>query len=103
MYLGTTPTISIKVNEELELDNIKQIWFTISSNTHKITKTIDDVFLDDEEKTISITLSQEETLLFSAGYVYVQIRVLTKNDEAYATPITKTRFERILEGGIIHE
>jgi hypothetical protein len=103
MYLGTTPTITLKINTDFDFKDVKQIWFTISSMSKKITKTIDDVILDNDNKTMSITLTQEETFYFSAGIIEVQARILTINGEALATPIKTTSFERVLEGGVISE
>jgi hypothetical protein len=107
MYRGTTPTITLKINTDFDFDYIKQVWFTVAfmSNvdfmSKKVTKTIEDVVLDNDKKTISITLSQEETLLFAPGNVSIQVRILTKNDEAFATPIKTAKFEQILEEGVM--
>lgn len=103
MYLGTTPTITLRITTDFNMDNIKQVWFTIASINNKLTKTINDVKIDSDDKTISVTLTQEETLSFSSGMIKVQARILTKNDEAFATPIKESKFEKILKGGVISE
>ena len=47
MYRGTTPTIAIKLNTDIKLESLKQIWVTFDNGGGKvITKTIDDVVID---------------------------------------------------------
>lgn len=101
MYRGTTPTITLKLNTELDFSKIVQVWFTVKSETADITKDFSQVEIDNDEKTISATLSQEETLMLKAGDVRVQARVLTDDDKAFATPIKTTKIGTILKDGVI--
>ena len=66
MYRGTTPTIAIKLNTDIKLESLKQIWVTFDNGGGKvITKTIDDVVIDTESQKMKVSLSQEETLSFT--------------------------------------
>jgi hypothetical protein len=106
MYRGTTPTITLRIETELEFSKIKQVWFTISTvaiSNRTITKTITDLSLDADNKTISCTLTQEESLSLPEGNVEIQARILVDDGKAFATPISKLPVEKILEGGVIYE
>jgi hypothetical protein len=101
MYRGTTPTITLKVKTDFDFDYIKEIWFTIASISKKVTKTKSQCYVDNDAKTISTILTQEETLIFSAGNVNVQARILTKDGQAFATPIKHLAMNSILTEGVI--
>jgi hypothetical protein len=101
MYRGTTPTITFKISSDLNFNYIKEVWFTLVSGSKKITKTKSECSLDEDAKTISITLTQEETLKFSTGSVNVQMRILTKEGKAFATPIKTLSINNILKEGVI--
>lgn len=103
MYRGTTPSITFHINTELNLNEIVECWVTFKSkSSNKIqTYTLDDLILDSEEKTITITMTQEDTLYFSPGTVEVQIRLRTSDDLAYASNIKELDINRILKDGEI--
>jgi hypothetical protein len=58
--------------------------------------------INNDEKTISVILTQEETLIFSAGDVNVQARILTIDGYAFATPIKKLPINSILKDGVMN-
>lgn len=101
MYRGTTPTITMKLNTDLSFDLIKEIWVTFKSWKTEVTKTIENCHLDDENKTITVELSQEDTLSFGIGEVAVQLRFVLDNGQAFASPIRKISSEKILKDGVI--
>ena len=51
---GTTPTVTFKVNSNLDLTEIAELWITFRSGVHYEEKTFtkDDVTIDAVEKTI---------------------------------------------------
>ena len=70
MYRGTTPTIKVKLkNTDLKFETIEKIWFTLKSNIKEKTYEKEELTLNDEEKIISVKMSQEDTLSFSSGEV----------------------------------
>lgn len=99
----TTPTIVITVKSELDFSTIDQVWVYISQqNKVKIDKLISDVILDAENSTISVTLSQEDTLaLRSTNEALFQIRLLLEDGTALATVATKVKVIEVYKGGII--
>lgn len=84
MYRGTTPTLSFTINSELDMDTIVDVWVTfqgIGTNKFSLTKKIDDLVIED--KTISISLTQEETLSFKGSETEVQLKFLFDNSQVY--------------------
>ena len=74
---GTTPTIIITVQTEIDLHQASEVWIYISQqNKVKVDKQLDDVTFDYEERTMSVTLSQDDTLALKEGEAVFQIRLL---------------------------
>lgn len=100
---GTTPTITINVtNEDLDLSTVSQIWVYIAQqNKAKVNKTIEDVTIDAENKTITLRLEQADTLALRAGDCYFQIRMLLEDTTALATIAQKLTVVEVYKGGEI--
>ena len=101
---GTTPTIIVTVQtKEVDLSEVMSIWAYISQqNKVKIDKELCDVTIDTEHKTITLTLSQEDTLALRAGYDTIfQIRLLLEDGTALATPGAKVVVKEVYKGGVI--
>lgn len=108
MYRGTTPTITCKFNNEINLDAFDQIWVTFKGSkgiiTNEVTLTKDDVVIDNEKQTITFALTQVQTLKFgSYSKLQCQIRFFIDGDppEAYATNIVDLVVKDILKDGVI--
>lgn len=101
MYRGTTPTLYLELETELDLSNVSEMWVTFKSPTVEITKTLNEVSFDNETKIITVTLSQEETLKLYNGKANIQVRLKTNADLAYATDIADVEIGRILKEGVI--
>ena len=101
MYRGTTPTLYLELDTELDLSNVAEMWVTFKSPTVEITKTLSEVIFNSETKVITVILSQEETLQLFNGKVDVQVRLKTSDDLAYATDIADVEIRRILKEGVI--
>ena len=99
MYRGTTPTLYLELDTELSLDNLAEVWFTFKTSTSEVTKTLEDIGIDD--KTLIVHLSQEETLKLYNGRCDVQVRFRLDNDLAYASTVENIDIERILKEGVI--
>lgn len=100
---GTTPTIIITVQTELDLHQVSEVWIYISQqNKVKVDKKITDVTFDYENRTISLVLSQEDTLELKAGQDSIfQIRLLLLDGTALATIGSKVTVREIYKGGVI--
>lgn len=102
MYRGTTPTLYLELETELDLSNIAEMWVTFKSPTVEVTKTLsnNEITFDSETNTVTVVLSQEDTLSLYNGEAEVQIRFKI-NDLAYATDIAKVDIQKILKEGVI--
>jgi len=103
MYRGTTPTISFKIKTDIDLNDVAECWVTFKAKTGPKEKTfnISDLIIDPENKTITASLSQEETLFFNTGTIDIQIRLRTTDGLAYASDIKEIRMNKILKDGQI--
>ena len=101
MYRGTTPTLYLELDTELDLSNLAEMWVTFKSPTVEITKTLSEVAFDSETNVITVILSQNETLQLFNGKADVQVRLRTNDDLAYATDILDVEIGRILKEGVI--
>lgn len=103
---GTTPTLTFHVkNEQLDLDEIAEVWVTFRTKAGVKVKdktyTKEDVVIDSAEHTIELALSQEDTLDFTDTNMVVQLRVRLDNDLAYASSIIDIQIGHILKDGVI--
>lgn len=103
MYRGTTPRLVFRFDNEVDLSDITALWITIKNKLGTKSKTygLEDAEIDDDEDTIALELTQEDTLYFSEGELNIQIRVKNSDDAAYASNIVKTTMKRILKEGEI--
>lgn len=103
---GTTPTLTFHVKDEtLDLDQIVDIWITFKTKAgvspKEITFGMEDVAIDAQERTITLNLTQEDTLEFTNSNMVVQLRVKFDNDMAYASNIMDIDIRHILKEGVI--
>mgnify|MGYP007122035445 CR=1 FL=1 len=103
---GTTPTLTFHVlNEQLDLDEIAEVWITFKTKAgvkvKEITYTKEDVVIDNVEHNIELDLSQEDTLDLPDTNILVQMRVRFDNDLAYASSIIPINIGHILKEGVI--
>lgn len=103
MYRGTTPTINLITTsiEDLNYIDISDLYVTFMQNEVLIIeKTLSDVTLN--LNTISMTLTQEETLLFDfKKTVNIQVRIKCGDNCAICSNIVNTTFDKILKEGVI--
>lgn len=99
IYRGSTPEISYYIDENIDLKSINNIWMSFKSFSTLITKEKEDLVIDAENKLISIKLSQEDTLSFRVGELYVQFRILMDDGTAIVLPIDNLVVKQILKNG----
>lgn len=99
MYRYTTPTLQF--NLPIETNILDECYVTIKqSEGVLIEKQLAEMTAED--KTLKITLTQEETALLKANeYMYIQLRCKDKNANAYASKIFKIATEQVLKEGVI--
>lgn len=99
---GTTPTLVITIKNDLDFSMITEVWIYISQyNKVRIDKTFTDVAFNPVEKTISVPLSQEDTLNARAGDAIFQMRLLLSDGTALATKAKNIDIVQIYKGGKI--
>lgn len=100
MRRGTTPTIAIKVHG-CDLSKFETIYVTFGQGTNLVDKTGED--LEIEGDTVSVFLTQEDTLLFDSRKrtVEVQIRAVSEGGVAVASNIRQIPVDAILKEGVI--
>lgn len=99
MIRGTTPKMDFVL--PFDVDSIAESYITFVQNNNIV---FDKSFSECEshENTLTLRLTQEETLKLSDGNaVEIQIRVRTKSGEAMASNIIRVNTERILRDGVI--
>lgn len=101
MYRGTTPTLSLKLETDISLNDLAELWATFKTSTTEVTKTLSEVEIDDSQKIVTVQLSQEDTLKLYGYECQVQVRFRTQSDLAYATTIASVDVGQILKNGVI--
>lgn len=72
MYKGITPTFTLTLPEDIDLSTASNVYATfVSKDGVSMTKSGDDLSVD--KNTISVLLTQAETLSFPRGEVSVQV------------------------------
>ena len=102
MIRGTTPTFLYNLPFSASIIKSAEITIEHVDNFKKVlmTKTLEDCELG--EKSISTTLTQEETLqLPASATILVQLRVLTKDNKALATEPEAVKVTKLLAEGVI--
>ena len=100
---GTTPTITIKLKQELDFTTVTQVWVYITQKkVVKIDKVISDVTFDAENNQILAPLTQEDTLALKADMdTFFQFRILLNNGLALGIKgIAADIYETYKEGKI---
>ena len=100
MYQFTTPTITIKIPQDVSVGSIDSLAVVIQQDDIKLVKNLLSCILEPDDNTITITLSQQETGDFKPGTIYVQAHILVGNT-AYATQIMKADIFRNIHGEVI--
>ena len=91
---GTTPTFTFTfTEEELDLTSAAHVYVTFSQGSRVLTKTGD--ALDIEQKSISVYLSQRETLMFN-GKVEAQVNWTIAGDRIASNIVTIDMTKQLL-------
>lgn len=99
MFRGTTPTLEFVL--PFNTDLLEDILMTVAQkNVPLINKTMTDA--ECSENTVIIKLEQADTLKLNDKYdAHVQLRVKTKNGDAFASDIFRVAVSQILKDGVI--
>lgn len=105
MYRGTTPKLNIKLTTAIQATDITQLYLTIKSSNSEVTYELPNLEIEQGEGfiTVSVRMSQHDTLTFQPGTLNIQARILTSDGLAYASNTKAFKISGILKGGEISE
>ena len=93
---GTTPTFTLTLPQSFEgdLTTAKNVYATFQSGYKSVTKEGED--LEITTRSVSVFLSQEETLSFGVGEVEIQLNWTTATGKRFASDVTKYQITKQL-------
>ena len=98
MTRGTTPSYVITIKDDVDLSEVTDLYVTLKqSETSKVTRKNAEL----EGKAITLTLTQEETLLFKEGEAELQVRGKFSDGVAFATKVIRVPVNRVLYDEVI--
>lgn len=97
---GTTPTITLNING-LSALTPRELWFSFKSKERVITYQFSSPQITWDGDTVSIALTQEDTLNFYAGLLQIQVRILANTGMAYVTPVLRLNVDDVIQDGVI--
>ncbi|HEK9985606.1 TPA: hypothetical protein TVN94_000045 [Streptococcus equi subsp. zooepidemicus] len=98
MYRGTTPIHIFRT--DVDLTDASVLFITYVQNCKVILeKELSDVKI--QKETITVFLSQKETLLFTEGIITIQIRAKFPDGSSIASSLIRTSAKEILKDGEI--
>ena len=102
-YRGSTPTLIFTIEEEdFSLDDVETCHVTIETDCQKKQKIFENPEIDTENKTVSQTLSQEDTLYWDPGNLSVQLKMKLKDGvTAVLSDIFVLQVKRSLEDSVL--
>jgi hypothetical protein len=71
MIQATTPTFILTLPEEVDLSVVQSMYFTLEQGSTVLTKSDDALVIDGQ--TVSVYMTQEETLKFKTGNANMQL------------------------------
>ena len=104
MTQGTTPSYIFRFKDKtIDFSEIDVFQITLKSCSSEITHNSEEpcVSIDTEKKTISLTLTQEETLSFKEGEAEVQVRGRFFDGVAFASKVYRVPVNRSLNKEVI--
>lgn len=90
MYQYTTPTVTITIPTDYDVDNITDLLITLEKGDITLTKGMNDVTFDSTNNAIVLTLTQEDTGSFTEGMLKIQAH-LKIGSTVYATQIMRVQ------------
>ena len=109
MFQATTPTLTIRFDESVDLSIARIIAVTFATSCHKIVAEYEkDIVIHDENNKliidgneIRITFTQEDTLYFKPGKMLVQVNVLYFDGTRVASDIGTINWVKNLKNEVM--
>lgn len=80
MYKGTTPTYIFTLPEDIDLSSAESVYVTFAKSNYEVILTKQDDELEVSANTVSVYLTQEETLDFPRSEILIQINWTFEED-----------------------
>ena len=99
---GTNATVQIKIKEDLDFSTITALELYIYQPTHPIVKTLDDLTLDADAKTVTYELSQAESLsLVAQRSVEISLIGVADGKRFETRPVIKASVENTRKNEVL--
>lgn len=102
MRRGTTPTITMELDDNITVNDIAAATLSIAQNGKEvISKNLNDMTADGESNTLTVTLTQAETLMLDR-YITAEIQLKVKiGDDVTASDIIETKVKDIINEEVL--
>ncbi len=102
MYQYTTPTIILSING-IEFEHVSLFRITIHGKRNQLLKLVsgDSDNVDAEQNTVSIVLTQEEMASLGKGYGAIQVRIVTTENDVFATNKEKILVDSVFDEVVV--
>ena len=98
IYKGSTPTIICDFDDEdLNFSDIVKARIIMENDNKRNHKVFNDPTIDRENRTISVELSQQDTLSFDYGNLNLQAKIKLQNERVVISDIPVLLVERTLD------
>ena len=102
LYRSTTPKIILHIkDEEFDMSSIDICHITIENDSGRNKKTFDNAEINENARTITLELTQEETAAFEPGMINLQLKLKTHDGKVLASRIVNATINDILEEAVI--
>ena len=102
-YIYETETLVLKILREEALKGFKEVVVSIYQNTSgaEINRLSSELGIDEENDTVTISLSQEDTALFKPGKALIQVNIYYDNTERDVTTMAEIEVKNNLYRRVI--
>lgn len=98
MYRSTTPELIFRIkNEDFDMSKIEICHVTLENYMGTYQKIYEQPDIDAENKTVSVVMTQAETLKFDEGKVRIQLKIKLDNGAVICSKIMEREMREILE------
>ena len=101
MYKGTTPTIILTFNSDVDFSEAKSVVVTFATDYHRVMTEKADEELEINANVIKVHLTQKETLAIKNDKLLVQVNVLYDDGNRLASDIKVIDWSPNLKGEIM--
>ena len=99
MTKGTTPTYILSFKETIDFSTV--VYWTVTMKQGTVIHNIDDPIVDAAESTLTIVLTQQQTLQFTTGEASLQVKGKFSDGTVFASDIQRVHVNPILDERVI--